>query len=114
MVASFHSTSLPFIQILPVPGNPMKSPGSNFTLLARDGLRTSLLRLSAEWATVGTGVQRLAAVPAETRLRRLARFEADLNVLRAVVRLQRRARRARRTDGPRREHVVEQLARALV
>src|SRR6185295_6333579 len=25
MVASFHSTSLPFIQILPVPGNPIES-----------------------------------------------------------------------------------------
>jgi hypothetical protein len=26
MFASFHSTSLPFIQILPVPGNAMSAP----------------------------------------------------------------------------------------
>ena len=38
IVASFHSTSLPFIQILPVPGNAIKM------LLIEDILAHSLLR----------------------------------------------------------------------
>src|SRR5581483_11657952 len=96
IVASFHSTSWPFIQILPVPGNAMTSPLRGIV---------PLLRLAAEWATVGTGVQRLAAVPAESRLRRVARLETGLDLLRRVgdggrvAVEERRARRAARRRG---------------
>src|SRR5690242_9302050 len=109
MVASFQSISLPFIQIFPVPGNAI-TPSRSIV---------ALLRLAAEWATVGTRVQRLAAVPAEARLRRLARFEAALDLVRGVDRagrfgLERRTGGAPRAAAPCGEHVVEQFVRSLV
>src|SRR5262245_3740484 len=88
MVASFHSTNFPFIQILPVPGNPPIHLLLSAILahLARElqeraGTRLALLSLAAEWTAVGTRVERLSAVPAEARLRSLAGPEAALNVL---------------------------------
>src|ERR1700720_4654789 len=76
IVASFHSTSLPFIQILPVPGNPIR-PAPHVILMHL----TWLLSLSAEWASIRAGVERLAAMPAEARLGGFARLEASLDVM---------------------------------
>src|SRR5689334_21501466 len=80
--------------------------------------RWCLLRFAAEGAAVRPRVQRLAAVSAETRLRRLARFEAHVNVLRRrgcrALALRRRARRPPRRAAPGRQHVVQQLAGALI
>ena len=53
--------------------------------LNRLRVRRGLLRFAAERAAIRAGVQRLAAVPAEARLRRFARLQAGLDVLRDVV-----------------------------
>jgi len=58
-----------------------------------------LLRFAAEGAAVGSGVQRLAAVPAEARLRRFARLQPEMDVLGDAVpdeRLRRLLRRRSR------------------
>src|ERR1700682_5021421 len=82
IVASFHSTSLPFIQILPVPGNPIRlapyDDSNAFDFLYRF---TASLRFSAERASIRARVQRLGAMPAEARLGGFPRPEATLNVL---------------------------------
>src|SRR5690348_15454138 len=78
------------------------------------------LALSAEGASIRSRVQRLAAVPAESRLGRLARFDAHLDFLQhgGGVGLHgrglRRARRSAAAGGARRDDVVEDLAGALV
>ena len=91
---------------------------------ARAAVRRSLarlLRFAAERTAVGAGVQRLAAVPAEARLRRFARLEPRLDVLGTPRRVRRPAAERQRGRGvrrglvaARRQHVVEQLARPLV
>src|SRR6266850_1636499 len=102
IVASFHSTSLPFIQIVPVPGNPISTPQLNSSvfgtktrkhestntrnpktgnpLVSWFHVRTSL-RFAAEGAAIRSGVEGLAAVPAEARLRCFARLQARLDVV---------------------------------
>src|SRR5690348_2766080 len=103
-VASFQSTTLPFIQILPVPGKAIAELPTPNCQLPRDWevclrvllivTRTQsiaqcdgdtlvvgswkflLLRLITKRAAIRSGVERLAALPAETRLRCFARLEA--------------------------------------
>src|SRR4051794_32463135 len=103
MVASFQSTSLPFIQILPVPGKDMRSAplthyagsrSSNVSGtsknakdrsvkvgagLAREAKASALLQLAAERTLRRPGLQRLPAMPAETGLRYRTRLEARLD-----------------------------------
>ena len=84
----------------------------------------ALLALAAKRAAIRPRVEGLAAVPAEPRLRRFARLEAQVNVLRDAVAdrwlrriRQRRGGRSRpapRARGSRRQHVIEQLARPVV
>src|SRR5207302_10100955 len=79
----------------------------------------ALLALTAEGTAVAPRVERLAAVPAEARrLRRLARLEPQLDLLRIVhggLGADDRARRPRgAAAGARRQHIVEQFAGALV
>ena len=63
-------------------------------------LTTELLRFAAERTAVRSCVERLAAVPAEARLRRFARFQPRVDLLHFVeagggsFRRRRRARRA--------------------
>ena len=79
--------------------------------------------LAAERAAVGARVQRLAAVPAEPRGRRLARPQPRLDALRrrragappaAGLRLAMRRRLRRARAARRRQHVLEQIGRPLV
>src|SRR5665213_318082 len=92
MLASFQSTSVPFIQILPVPGKPITTPYETILpdwVIRRSGITRSLnpqslLFFAAERAAIGAGVQGLAAVPAEARrLRRFARLQPRLDVFAA-------------------------------
>src|SRR5450830_774698 len=100
ILASAQSTSEPFIQILPVPG---KAINYSFAEDTRGGLTKAGTMLKptdlnilvcaqncqfpmvrsllfiAERAAIRARVQRLAAVPAETRGRRLARAQPALD-----------------------------------
>src|SRR3954464_3168495 len=86
--ASAHSTSVPFIQILPVPGNPAaiyysreKRNTAVPAVRAANKCWPLLLFLIAKGAPVGPRVQRLAAMPAESRGRRLACPQPALDAL---------------------------------
>src|SRR4051812_5384428 len=94
MFASFQSTSVPFIQILPVPGKaisgaPSLDPNTGVGKQRMSGRhpkawsrkpRAWLLRFATERALGGAGGERLAAVPAEAGLRRFAGAQARLDV----------------------------------
>src|ERR1041384_7316383 len=79
ILASFQSTSDPFIQILPVPGKAICLLLSNDLTRRRGAARMSALHFAAEGAFRGAGLQRLAAVPAEARLRRFAGAQAGVD-----------------------------------
>src|SRR3982751_6258190 len=92
ILASAHSTSVPFIQILPVPGNPAAIYYSrekrNTAVQARRAANKCwplLLFLIAKGAPVGPRVQRFAAMPAESRRRRLACPQPALDALGVVA-----------------------------
>src|SRR5512137_1873553 len=118
ILASAQSTSVPFIQILPVPGSPMTASSS---LNDRPPI---LLEFSTKRAPIRARVQRLPAVPAEPRRLAVARPDAALDLpgrLAVVGWSPRRdddgnAPPAPRADpvAARGEQVVEQLARPLV
>src|SRR2546423_11071345 len=107
MFASFHSTSLPFIQILPVPGNAIEAPQQNFSWLRwkhesrsrivftflRAFVCFVLLRFAAERTAIGSCVKRFSAMPAEARLRCLASFQSRLDLMRGFKRRLRSGRR---------------------
>ena len=114
ILASAQSTSVPFIQILPVPGNDIccsftressaQRPRAEIVPARRDRQHTGLTSgratqdwmarrigglftalSSAERAPIGAGVERLAALPAEPRRRRFARAQPRLDALRIVA-----------------------------
>src|SRR3954464_8790769 len=98
MVASFQSTSLPFIQILPVPGKDMTI--RSFDTLCRfqewqchadKQTCAFLLRFSAKRAAGGSCLKRLAAVPAEAGLRGFPGPQPRLNLGHVVLARDRRA-----------------------
>src|SRR5207253_2662277 len=84
MFASAQSTSDPFIQILPVPANAIGAPVGILAQVSSSPRRRPLLRLAAERTAIRARVKRLAAMPAEARLRRLTRLEAGVDLLRLV------------------------------
>src|SRR5215217_5117332 len=130
MVASFQSTRDPFIQILPVPGNPIclllyldliRPHYSRRVWWSRGhaGRRAAavlgeaplgLLRLSAERASRGARLERLAAMPAEPRLRGFAGAKSRLDLGHVCF--------FRRRDVPlapcRRKQIRQQVGSALV
>src|SRR5690348_18157711 len=90
--ASAHSTSEPFIQILPVPGKgaaiqitPTGSLAHRFRPSRTNGRWLLLLLLITERTSIGAGVQWLAAVPAEPGCRGLAGPQPALDALRVVA-----------------------------
>src|SRR6266436_524668 len=80
MLASFQSTSVPFIQILPVPGKAIFVAPSEDLIRAEQDARMSALQFAAERALRRPGLERLLAVPAEGRLVRFTRAEAGLDL----------------------------------
>src|SRR6188768_622123 len=129
MLASAQSTSLPFIQILPVPGNAAPDMFGysrwkrNTTIPGVIGpikLGSRSLFFVAERAAIRSRVQRFSAVPAEPCGRGFTRPQPALDALcvvpaRASGRDRPWYRAGRRRPGriPRREDVLEQLGRAL-
>src|SRR5690242_6768891 len=79
MLASFHSTSFPFIQILPVPGKAIALLLVEDLIRAGRDARMSALQFAAKRAFRGPRLQRLAAMPAERRLGCLAGAQARLD-----------------------------------
>src|SRR5437868_6496340 len=80
MLASFQSTSVPFIQILPVPGKAIVFAPSEDLIRVEQDARMSALQFAAERAFRRPGLERLLAVPAEGGLGRFARAEAGLDL----------------------------------
>src|SRR5437762_7757653 len=91
------------------------------TKLANYQMQVSSLGFTAERAAIGSSVERLSAVPAETRQRCFARLEARVNLLHVFDGWRRRLDYHRRWARPRLraavaggEDLVEQVCGALI